>query len=283
MTSTSGRDELSRALYDLRAASGMTLAQVAELSGLSPATLSRYENGRYVPTADAVRSVVRALGVARSEADRLAGLADDVREETSSRLVLLRGTGMERKQDQIARIEAQSARIATFGNTLVPGLLQTERYARLVFASAERDPVKVDAATAARMRRHEQAVSSTDRQYVQIVTEGALHWCVGGPAVMVEQVEHLIALATAGNPRFVVGVIPHTTPVAQFPLETFDLYDARAAMMGTFTATAVMTTPVDVLAYQRLFEEMTGLADFGPTAVPTFERVGDQYRAMTRI
>lgn len=66
-------------------------------------------------------------------------------------------------------------------------------------------------------------------------------------------------------------------------MEAFDVYDhGRTVLMGTFTATALMTQPVDVAAYQGLFEQMAALADFDEAAVSTFQRLAQRYREIGR-
>lgn len=273
------RDELSRTLRSLRVAAGMTATQVAERTGFSQAKISRFETGKFVPSPEAAEAYARAVGASAADRRHVVALASDVRETAESRLVLLRAGsgGARRMQERILRIERQSAHIGTFSNTLIPGLLQTEEYARMVFASADISPQDVDGGVAGRTQRQIQAMRAGGRRYTQIVTHGALTWQAGSPALMARQCDHLADAAVVGD-HFRVGVIPMSQPVAQFPLESFDTYDDRAVLMGTFTATAFMTKPSDVTAYLRLFSEMEGLAVFGGDAAAVFRGIAAQYR-----
>ena len=51
------------ALLMLRRDAGMTLAQLSEASGATPANLSRYETGQQMPRLDTLRRVVAGLGL----------------------------------------------------------------------------------------------------------------------------------------------------------------------------------------------------------------------------
>ena len=51
------------ALLMLRRDAGMTLAQMSEASGSTPANLSRYETGHQMPRLDTLRRVLAGLGL----------------------------------------------------------------------------------------------------------------------------------------------------------------------------------------------------------------------------
>ncbi len=92
-------------------------------------------------------------------------------------------------------MESAASEIMTFDAQLIPGLLQTDDYARAVAAAEpgyETDEQRADVVAAAAMRR--QAVLDGRRLCV-VLGEGALLQAVGGPEVMAGQLRHLAALA----------------------------------------------------------------------------------------
>jgi transcriptional regulator with XRE-family HTH domain len=103
--------------------------------------------------------------------------------------------------------EAQARRLRSFEPMVVPGLLQTEAYARAILstrvgATAE----ELDEAVAARIERQR----SLDREHPPelwvILDEMVLRRPVGGPTIMREQ---LVCLAQAArHPHVVIQVIP---------------------------------------------------------------------------
>lgn len=66
-----------RRVRELRAARGVTLAQMADVLGVTPAYLSALEHGkRGRPTFTLIQGVIHVLGVIWDEADELVRLAD---------------------------------------------------------------------------------------------------------------------------------------------------------------------------------------------------------------
>ena len=80
-------------------------------------------------------------------------------------------------------LEADANVIRAFGLALVPGLLQTEDYAREVFRMGQ-PPEKVEQLLAARMKRQEILSRSEPPLLWVVLDEFVLHRVIGGPEVM---------------------------------------------------------------------------------------------------
>jgi transcriptional regulator with XRE-family HTH domain len=103
--------------------------------------------------------------------------------------------------------EAQAATLRWYEPLLVPGLLQTEDYARAILAAepgVEAD--RLDDQVGARMDRQAALARANAPQLWSVVDEGVLHRCIGGAKVMHDQLEHLAGLAE--NPQTTIQVIP---------------------------------------------------------------------------
>ncbi|MFG2012623.1 Scr1 family TA system antitoxin-like transcriptional regulator [Micromonospora sp. NPDC048868] len=101
-------------------------------------------------------------------------------------------------------IEREAAGLRCYESTVIPGLLQTEEYARAVLASG---PLVADAAGYVETRlRRQAAVFERPRPplSVFVIDEGALRR--GTPAVMVPQLDHLAEMAA--RPNVMVHVLP---------------------------------------------------------------------------
>jgi transcriptional regulator with XRE-family HTH domain len=110
--------------------------------------------------------------------------------------------------------EAQAATLRSFQPLVVPGLLQTEDYARAVLRSRVGDTdAEVEEMIAARMGR--QVILDRDRPPTLwvILDEGVLRRPIGGPAVMGEQLRQLAKAAR--RPSIVLQVIPAATGAHQ--------------------------------------------------------------------
>lgn len=273
------RDEVSATLRSLRREAGLSGIEAARLAGVSQASISRYERGKFVPSID---DVITLAAVYRAPPDvrrRLQQLVRDLRENTtpSARLIMQRSAG--EMQKRIGRIEAGSARIRGFHPLVIVGLLQLEEYARVIFASGNDLPAdQQEKALASRMDR-QRLLANRDYEFTFVMAEGALRWQIGSPAVMVAQLGYVAAVGKLPNVR--VGIIPWTTSVEVAPMHGFDLYDQRAAIVGTETATAFLSNPHDVAAYTKLFADLEAVASFGDVAREVLHRVADDYRTLS--
>src|SRR5688500_4066523 len=104
--------------------------------------------------------------------------------------------------------EQQARALRWYEVAWVPGLLQTEAYARAVFASDGRlRAEEVETRVAARLARQKILAGDDPPQLIAIVDEGALRRPVGGSAVMREQLFHLAQL-NQGSRRVRIHVVP---------------------------------------------------------------------------
>lgn len=276
---THGRHELAADLRALITRANLTPAEVSRRIGVSEATMSRYVNGKTAVAPKTVRAVITACGLTGDvEAEQTFTLAEDVAAGSASRVVILRrGSGT--SQRRFGALEKSASHTATFTALVVPGLLQTERYMREVFAVGGLEGAALDKAVRGRLDRQE-VMRTSDSRYTQITTEGALRWQARSSDLMAEQVDHIAALASQDwGGRVRVGVIPWTVPVDLFPLTNFDLYDdTRAVVVGTDFGTSFLDRSADVAVYVRQFSRLSELALFGLDAVPVLERIADDYR-----
>ncbi|CAM5432700.1 helix-turn-helix transcriptional regulator [Streptomyces hirsutus] len=104
--------------------------------------------------------------------------------------------------------EREAIAISWYESLLVPGLLQTEAYARAVFRS--RVPVydenEIGQLVAARIERHEILERRVPPTASFVIWEAALRDRLGGPDVYTEQLHHL--RRCAGTPGIALQVLP---------------------------------------------------------------------------
>ncbi len=104
------------------------------------------------------------------------------------------------------QMESEAVRMRVFESQIIPGLLQTEPYARAMLASGR--PDTLDDLVAARMSRQDVLTGEGEARprVTFVVDEQALHRPIGGNDVMRDQLAHL--LATMEHPRTVLQVVP---------------------------------------------------------------------------
>ncbi|MFE1175863.1 helix-turn-helix domain-containing protein [Streptomyces sp. NPDC058773] len=101
-------------------------------------------------------------------------------------------------------LERDAVSMRVFESQIIPGLLQTEDYARAMLAAVR--PDNLDDLVAARMSRQEVFERDTPPRAWFVVDEQALRRPIGGADVWGAQLEHL--LKAGEDPRTVIQVIP---------------------------------------------------------------------------
>ncbi|MFI2711733.1 DUF5753 domain-containing protein [Micromonospora sp. NPDC018662] len=104
-------------------------------------------------------------------------------------------------------VEREATLIRWFEPSLVPGLVQTEAYARAVLRGGRMlRESEVEQRITSRMERQAILGRETPPEVVAVVDEAVLRRAVGEPAVMVEQFEHLLRVTE--QPHVTVHVVP---------------------------------------------------------------------------
>lgn len=276
-----GRRDLADTLAQLIEHAGLSNSEVARRAGVDVATVGRWVRGKVAVSVEQVQRVIDATGTGGSEAARDAlQLAEMVRAGAAYRVVILR-SGSLLSQKRYAEYEAEAEHIATFTLAMVPGNLQTEAYARAVFAAGGQTGQRLEENVRTRVGQRREMLENSDRRYIQIMTEGALRRA-GSPKVMAEQVEHIAGWArrdTGG--RVQVGIVPWHVELDFFPRTNFDLYDNnKAVIIGTDFGVAFLDRPGDIDRYVGQLQKLTKIAVFGEAAGTEFDRIATSYHAL---
>jgi hypothetical protein len=243
---------------------------------MSQSKISKIERGFLLPSVDDVAVLCGVYEIPAKERDELVAMTAGLRAQQSARVILARGVA--EYQRRVRELERSATLIRSFQPTMVIGLLQTAAYARCVFAvddSMALSAAEVEESVAERAER-QTVLSAKAKQFVLIMTEGALRWQAGTATLMVEQLDALATAARSGH----VGIIPWTTPMDVFPRHGFHIYDTDAVIVGTENATATMTGTADIATYVELFSRLQASAVFGEHAARHFARIADDYRRL---
>jgi transcriptional regulator with XRE-family HTH domain len=275
---------LGRSLRALRERAGLSQVELAAATALSQSQISRGESGRRLLSPDQVaRYVDTCLSrVNRDELpadlsrERLIALAGELeREHIDARAILQRGAHS--FQERIRRYEEDSALVRAYQPGMVLGQLQSPAYARAVFAArGARDDAEIARLVDQRMSRNAQ-LRDPVRRWELIQTYGSLTWCLGSPAVMAGQMDHLIAASRL--PNVDLGVIPAFRAADFTAQHGFHLYDADVVQVGTKNATALLSDRDDIVTYAELFSRLSALAVRGDEAREILSQLAREYRA----
>lgn len=267
------RRRLGMELRQLREAAKLTGEQVIEAVGWASASkLSRLENGRSKPDlADvlALLDLYQATETQRQELTTIAREAADIRGWLRSYPV------MTSAQRGYAELEAGCAEIREYSPVIVPGLLQTEAYARVRILSARQllhDPESgeaedPEAEVAARMAR--QSLLTRDVEpphYAAVLEEAALSGRTAPRETLRAQLIQLRKLATL--PNVTLQVLPADRVIADWylPHTAFSLYrfaepqDPETLAVEGLSTNLMVTDRRDIARYSMVFEWLQAAA-----------------------
>jgi transcriptional regulator with XRE-family HTH domain len=194
--------ELGLRLRKLRTGLGMTVEEVADKLLCSPAKISRMETAARRSSPRDVRDLCELYGVGDVGAAELMQLAKQAREQ-----------GWWTQYEDLnlypyIGLEQEAASIACFCMYNVPGLLQTEDYARAMIKGVLPgiDPNILEERVEVRLRRQQRLADENPPRYRAVIDEAVVRRAVGGPMVMAAQLSKVIELIEAT--RVTVQVIP---------------------------------------------------------------------------
>ena len=225
------RDALAWFADELRAhrsAHGWTQADVAAKTSYSESLIAQVETGRKAPTPELARALDRVFATP--------GFTEDASGEpttsgTFGRLVVrLRNLPFPASFRSFAPHEAEATALYTVEHSVIPGLLQTEAYARAIL---ETHPDVTEDVVSERLagRLSRQAILERDDPpppvVCALIDQSALNREIGGPAVMCEQLMHLVTMSR--RPNITVQIIPNT--------------EAHLGLLGAFTVADLGGSP----------------------------------------
>jgi Domain of unknown function (DUF5753)/Helix-turn-helix domain len=159
-------------------------------------------------------------------------------------------------------LEEAASVIRNYEVQFVPGLLQTEGYARAVILLGHQDASgeEIERRTALRMARQKLLARPDGPRFWAVIDEAALRRPLGSPEVMRGQIDHLIE--SAASPRVTIQVVPfqaggHSAAGGPFSLLRFpepDLPDV--VYLEQLTSALYLDKRGDVDSYQAVMERL---------------------------
>jgi transcriptional regulator with XRE-family HTH domain len=180
----------------------MTVEEVAEQLLCSATKISRLETGARRPSLRDVRDLCTLYGVDESTSAELMSLAREAREQ---------GWWTQYDDldlDPLIGLEQEAAAITCYSMSYMPGLLQTEDYARGIIQTVapKMDLQIVHQRAEARLRRQQLLEKASPPRFRVLLDEAVLHRGVGGSALMAAQLDKV--LEAMRNDKAIVQVIP---------------------------------------------------------------------------
>ncbi|WBB60501.1 helix-turn-helix transcriptional regulator [Streptomyces sp. WMMC500] len=199
---TVGQVVLGKRLQELRERAGLKREEAARTLRVAPATVRRMETAEVALKIPYVQMLLQAYGIAQEEVDAFVALAEEANEPG----------WWQRFHDILpdwfsmyVSLEGAASLIRSYEPQFVPGLLQTEDYARHVLkvgSLGRIGPAEIERHVALRMERQELLTREHAPRFWAIVDETVLRRPVGSGAVMRAQVDRLLDLSSLPNVTF---------------------------------------------------------------------------------
>jgi transcriptional regulator with XRE-family HTH domain len=279
--------KLGEQLRQLREAAGLNGRQLAARLGRGryQAWVSRVENANKLPDVDDIQAWLEATGATAEQVEQVLELAEQAQHELV-RVQKARRVGMvvdlPELQRQTEEAERQAGTIRVFAPILIPALLQTPDYARLLVLAAEPENPTVPEAIARRMQRQARLYEE-GRRFEFVISEAALRWRFGSPAVQIGQLRQLLTLSALANVLIAAVPLDRETPV--WHSIGFTLLEDRADNADPLVVLEALETweniadPRLVGRYQQTLDGLRDLAVVGDEARALVERImGDTER-----
>ena len=243
-----------RALRESRP--GVRIDDVAAALGWSPAKVSRYELARSTLKETEVGRMLDYYGVSGEHRLQLLALAKDAAEKGWWEAD---PDAISADHQQFIGLEAEASSIAVWHIGQVPGLLQTEAYARQIISDYDRveriAPAMAERRVQVRMRRQEVLTRDPPLELSVVLDESVLRRRIGDNSVMYEQLQRL---AREGErPNVTLRVLPleseHPVLAESFVIFSFGHTDSNGPKHPTPPTTGIFLH--DVVSVETLKSE----------------------------
>ncbi|MFF7177825.1 Scr1 family TA system antitoxin-like transcriptional regulator [Streptomyces sp. NPDC008121] len=197
---TVGQVVLGKRLQDLRERAGLKREEAAKVLRVAPATIRRMETAEVALKIPYVQLLLKAYGITESEAEGFIALAEEAN---------LPGW-WQRFHDVLpgwfsmyVSLEGAASLIRAYEPQFIPGLLQTESYARAILRSGAvggSNAEDIERHVALRMERQSLLTRDDAPKFWVIMDETVLRRPVGdGPQVMRDQLDRLLEASELPN------------------------------------------------------------------------------------
>jgi transcriptional regulator with XRE-family HTH domain len=254
---------LAAELRRLRSAASLSREDTSEQTGINSATLCRIETARARPQMRTLIALLNLYHVDQAQRDYLIALCRE-----ASTQGWLRPYHADLREEYTAYIsfENDAQSIRNYESLFVPGLLQTEDYARAVIRGVlpMASKQEIEDRVQARMERQQVLTRDDPLRLWAIIDEAALHRVVGSENILHAQLQHMAETAVA--PHVTLQVIPfsqgaHAGMPGSFVLMDFaDPLDTDLVYIDSLAGDLFLESDADIRRYTMIFDNLRAVA-----------------------
>ncbi len=255
---------LAGELRRLREAAGLSREAVTAKTGLDESSIYRMETAQTRPQRRSLLALLSTYGITdQAKLDELVELAKSAGQPG---WVQTYEDYLPEQYTVYIGFEGEASSLSNYETVFVPGLLQTEDYARAVIRGvvpAITDE-QVDQRVEVRMRRQNVFQRAEPLQFWAVIDEAAIRRQVGGADVMRAQVQRLADAANA--PHITVQLIPYEAgahpgmPGSFVVMEFPDPSDPALVYTDSMAGDLFLEKESDVARYRATFQQLVAQA-----------------------
>jgi transcriptional regulator with XRE-family HTH domain len=258
---------LSAELRRLRAEAGRTREQVSEVTGINGATLYRIETAQVCPQRRTLIALLDLYEVTEPHRSEVLGLLVDAGENG---LVQLYRVDLPDTLRNYLTFEAEARALRNYESLFIPGLLQTEDYARAAMRhdALAFNPKEVEERVHTRMERKALLNKEPPIELWAIIDEAAIRRIVGGAQVMRDQLHYLFSTVEQ-QPHVTLQVVPfdvgaHPGMSGEFVIMDFaGAEEPEVVYVEGIHGAIFLDAEPDIRRYTKVFDNLRALA-LGP-------------------
>jgi transcriptional regulator with XRE-family HTH domain len=213
------RRRLAAELRRLRERAGFLGEEAAARLGWSASKLSRIETGKTGVKQDDLRLLLNLYGVSEGHRAEVLALAREPDKAASADDAAI--ATFQAGYGAFVNAEAEAIRLWDWEPQLVPGLLQTESYARAViqgwYSMFNLPPGELDLQVEARMKRQRVLTQDQSLEFSAVIDESVIQRRFGDNSVMHQQLQRLSESADLPNVEIRVLTLDGNHPVGTAP------------------------------------------------------------------
>ncbi|WP_128377790.1 helix-turn-helix domain-containing protein [Streptomyces cavernae] len=261
---TVGQVVLGRRLLDLRERAGLKREEAAQVLRVAPATVRRMETAEVALKIPYLQLLLKAYGVGDEEAEVFVALAEEANKPG----------WWQRYHDILpgwfsmyVSLEGAASLIRSYEPHFVPGLLQTEAYARGVLQSGAigaTRPEDIERHVALRMQRQSLLTREDAPRIWAVMDETAIRRTVGCREVMGAQIDKLLEVTELPNVTLQIAPFsagPHPGTYGPVVLFRFAMPELPDMVYSEYLTGAVyLDARIEVTSYLEVMDRMAAQA-----------------------
>ncbi|GAA2129755.1 helix-turn-helix domain-containing protein [Actinomadura napierensis] len=280
---TVGRLLLGIRLREVRQRKGVSAEEAANHITRAASAITRFEKGRTGVPATVLRKLLDLYEVSPEDRDTLTLLARRARQRGWWHQF---GDVLPMGFETYIGLESEACELRNYECQVVPGLLQTERYAEALMRAEPHVATEEEVGRRVQARMARKAILTRDgpAHLYAVLDEAVLRRRVGGREVMHEQLVHLVEQAQRRNIMIQIlvnEVGAHAAMFGAFMLLSLDLGESvpsEYAYLEHRTGSLLLDKRQETAAYRSCFDEVRGEALDRDASVNLLAAIADEYR-----